>query len=110
VAATGSGAITQLVGNKTFNLATIGTYHVTFQVSTDEPGQLELTLNTVPLAWTVVGRATGTSLIEETALVTTTTINSVLSVISSSPAALTITPKAGGTSAASASLIIEQIK
>jgi len=109
VAVTGSGSITQLAGNKTFNLATIGTYQVTFQVSVAEAGQLELTLNSTVLAWTVVGRATSTNLIEETALVTTTGVNSVLSVLNpaGNAAALTITPNAGGSSAASASLVIE---
>jgi hypothetical protein len=94
----------------TFNLVDIGTYEVQFQVSVDEPGQLELELNGVPLFYTVVGRATGTSQIVGEALVTTTTISSVLSVDNvSSYSALTLTPLAGGSSPVSASLIITQV-
>ena len=78
----------------TFTLAAIGTYQVQFQVSVDEPGQLMLVLNNVPLAYTAVGRATGTSQIVGMSLVTTSTINSTLSVQNpvSSFTALTITP------------------
>jgi hypothetical protein len=98
----------------TFNLANIGTYQVMFQVSVNEPGQLVLTLNdgagAVELASTVVGRATGTSQIVGMALVQTTVVNSTLTVRNAgSPAALTITPKAGGTSPVSAHLVITQI-
>lgn len=49
------------IGPDSFNLAQIGTYQVLFQVGVSEVGQLELTLNGAPLAYTVVGRATGTS-------------------------------------------------
>jgi hypothetical protein len=101
-------------GLSTFNLANIGTYQVMFQVSVDEPGQLGLTLNDgaggVELANTVVGRAVGTSQIVGMALVQTTVVNSTLTVRNAgSPAALTITPKAGGTSPVSAHLVITQI-
>ena len=53
-----------------FNLSAIGTYQVLFQVSVTEAGQLILTLNDAELAYTVVGRATGTSQIVGMALVT----------------------------------------
>ena len=67
-------------GPTSFNLTAIGTYQITFQVSVSEAGQLILTLNGSDLAYTVVGRATGTSQIVETCLVTTTTVNSILTV------------------------------
>ena len=49
-----------------------------FQVSVTEAGQLILTLNGADLAYTVVGRATGTSQIIGMALVQTTVINSLV--------------------------------
>jgi hypothetical protein len=99
-----------------FVLPSIGTYRVSFSVSADEPGQLAIALNTgsgmVELPYTVYGRAIGTSLIAGDALVTTSAANSVLEV--RNPAgntpALTITPKAGGTHAAVASLVIQQLR
>ncbi len=90
-------------GSDTFNLADIGVYSVTFQVSVTEAGQLVLTLDQgegpIELAYTVVGRATGTSQIVGVALVETSVINSILSVNNpaSESTALTITPLAGGT-------------
>ena len=98
--------------DSSFNLSEIGTYLVEFVVSVDEPGQLILTLNGADLEYTVVGRATGASQIVGTALVTTTTINSVLTVRNpaGNAAALTITPLAGGTRPVSAHLVIMQIE
>ena len=95
----------------TFELPDVGTYRVTFNVSVSEAGQLMLTLNGVELAYTVFGRATGTSQITGEALVTTTVPDSLLEVVnpSGNAAALTITPVAGGTRPAAASLIIEQL-
>ena len=95
-----------------FSLAQIGTYQVLFQVSAAEAGQLILTLNGEDLPYTVVGRATGTSQIVGTALVTTTSVNSVLTVRNpaDNAAALTITPLAGGTLPVSAHLVITQIQ
>lgn len=94
-----------------FNLATIGTYQALFQVSVTEPGQLILTVNGADLEYTVVGRATGTSQIVGIALVTTTIINSILTVRNpaGNATALTITPLAGGTRPVSAHLVITQI-
>jgi hypothetical protein len=63
-------------GAGTFDLADIGVYRVTFQVSRVESGQWMLSLDGTDLAYTVVGRATGTSQITATALVTTTTAHS----------------------------------
>lgn len=94
-----------------FQLVEIGTYEVSFQVSVDEPGQLVLNLNGAVLAYTVVGRATGTSQIVGHTLVTTTVANSILAVQNpaGNSAALTITPIAGGASSVSANLVIKRI-
>lgn len=111
----GSGLIARS-GADTFILADIGTYSVSFQVSVSEAGQLVLTLDSgggpIELAYTVVGRATGTSQIVGTALVTTTVINSILTVRNpvSESTALTITPLAGGTQPVSAHLVIMRIQ
>ena len=61
---------------------------------------------------TVVGCATGTSQIVGMSIVTTTTINSILTVRNpaGNAAALGITPLAGGTRAVSAHLVIIQIQ
>ena len=95
-----------------FNLAQIGTYQVLFEVSVDEAGQLILTLNGTDLAYTVVGRATGTTQIIGTAIVTTTSINSILTVRNpaGNSTSLTITPLAGGTRPVSAHLVITQLQ
>jgi hypothetical protein len=99
-------------GPSTFNLAAIGTYSVTFQVSVSEAGQLVLTLDCVELAYTVVGRATGTNQIVGTALVQTTVADTILAVSNpgSESTALTITPLAGGTEPVSAHLVIMRIQ
>ena len=83
----------------------------TFDVSVNEAGQLILTFNGADLAYTVVGRATGASQITGMAIVTTTVINSILTVRNpaGNSTALTITPLAGGTRPVSAHLVITQI-
>ena len=96
-----------------FTLPAVGTYRVSFQVSVTEPGQLELELdlNGTAQAYTVVGRATGTSQLVGESLVTTTSPGESLEVINpvgNSPA-LTITPNAGGTNSVSASLVIQLV-
>jgi hypothetical protein len=99
-------------GSSLFTLGAIGTYQVMFQVSVDEAGQLDLTLNGVELAYTVVGRATGTSQIVEMALVQTTAADSTLTVRNpaGNSTALTITPSAGGASPVSAHLVITRLQ
>jgi hypothetical protein len=96
----------------TINLAAIGTYQVQFQVSVNEAGQLDLTINGSELAYTVVGRATGTSQLVGMALVQTTEVNSELTVRNpaGNSTALTITPLAGGTHPVSAHLLITRIQ
>ncbi|MDF2651615.1 MAG: Collagen triple helix repeat [Paenibacillus sp.] len=110
---TSGSAITRISATQ-FNLAAIGVYQVLFQVSVDEAGQLQLTLNNAPLAYTVAGRATGTSQIVGIALVQTAVANSVLTVRNpaGNASALTITPFAGapaGTTPVSAHLTIIHI-
>ena len=84
-----------------FVLPDIGTYLVTWQVSVAEAGQLVLALDSgsgfVELAPTVVGRATGTSQISGSTLITTTAVSSTLAVRNptGNTPALTITPHAG---------------
>ena len=99
------------LGPSSFNLGPIGTYQIFFQVSVTEAGQLILTLNDQDLEYTVSGRATGTSQIVGMAVVTTTAVNSVLTVRNpaGNASALTVTPLAGGTRPVSAHLVITQI-
>ncbi|MGD0665107.1 MAG: collagen-like protein [Rhabdochlamydiaceae bacterium] len=99
----------------TFILPAIGTYEVFFQVSITEPGQLVIALNGGELAYTVAGRATGTSQIVGSALITTTSTGMALTV--QNPAgnatALTITPFAGSSTTTvpvSAHVVIKQIQ
>ena len=104
------GGITRLTPG-TFNLSAIGTYQVMFQVSVDEPGQLAVALNGSVVASSVVGRATGTSLFFGVSLITTTAANTQLSIKNAgSPAALTITPKAGGPGEVSAHVVITRLR
>ncbi len=95
-----------------FALNTPGVYRVSFQVSVDEAGQLILTLDGFDLAYTVAGRATGTSQINATTLVSTSVANEVLTVRNpaGNSTALTITPLAGGTRPVAATLLIELVK
>lgn len=99
------------LNDTSFNLAEIGTYQVSFLVSATEAGQLVLTLNGEELAYTVAGRGVGDTEIVGTALVTTETANSILTVRNpaGNPAALTITPLAGGASPVSAHLVITRL-
>ncbi|MCC0627445.1 collagen-like protein [Clostridioides sp. ES-S-0171-01] len=105
------GSVITRISPSAFNLSLIGTYQILFQVGVDEAGQLILTLNGADLLYTVVGRATGTSQIIGMALVTTSTINSTLTVRNpaGNSTALTITPLAGGTRPVSAHLVITQL-
>ena len=106
-----SGSGISRVSATEFDLEEIGTYQVLFEVSITEAGQLILTLNGADLEYTVVGRATGASQIVGMALLSTTVINSILTVRNpaGNAAALSITPLAGGTRAVSAHLVITRI-
>jgi hypothetical protein len=112
-----SGVITRRGGSSSpeFVLPNIGTYRVAFSVSVNEPGQLVIGFDSgkgmEELAYTVYGRATGTNQISGEVLVTTTVAKSALEL--RNPAgntpALTITPVAGGTHPAAASIVIQQL-
>lgn len=112
-----TGVITRNGGTSSteFVLPSIGIYRVAFSVSTTEPGQLVLGLDSgsgiVELPHTVYGRATGTSQIAGEALVTTTVANSALELRdpTGNTPALTITPVAGGTHPAVASIVIQEL-
>jgi hypothetical protein len=109
-----SGGIVRL-NSAEFLLPNIGTYSVDFSVSVTEPGQLVIALNSGgvmnELPYTVYGRATGTSQIVGDALVSTTAPNSAVELRnpSGNTPALTITPLAGGTQPAVASIVIQQL-
>jgi hypothetical protein len=100
------------VTDSQFNLPTAGVYEVFWQVSVSEAGQLVLALDGVEQAHTVAGRATGTSQITNQVLLVTTTENSRLTVRNpaGNPAALTVTPVAGGARPVSASLVVKKIQ
>ena len=106
----GGSSIARL-SDSSFTLTSVGTYQILFQVSVTEPGQLVLTLNGTEIPYTVVGRATGTSQIVGMALINTTLATSVITVRNpaDNPAALTLTPLAGGTEPVSAHLVITQL-
>jgi len=101
----------QRTGPRTFNLPDVGIYRVSFSVPVSEAGQLVLTLNDTELAYTVVGRATGTTPISGTAYVQTTGVDSVLTVRNPAEGsnALTVTPQAGGTQPVASTLTIERL-
>ncbi len=108
------------LSSTSFQIADIGTYEVSWQVSVTEAGQLVLhvdagsvtgTVGLIEIARSVVGRATGTSQITNTMLIHTSSANTAISVRNptGNAAALTITPSAGGTHAVSANLVIRKI-
>jgi hypothetical protein len=94
-----------------FNLATIGTYLVLFQVDVASAAQLMLRLNLAPIPDSVVGRATGSSQITGLSVISTTISNSVLEVINppSNSTVVVIPANDGGTQAISAHLVIIRI-
>lgn len=98
--------------SNTFSLTEAGTHLIMFQVNVTEAGQLVIALNYAELAYTVSGRATGTSQIMQTSIITTTDESTQLSIRNpaSEAAALTITPLAGGTEPVSAHLIIIKLQ
>lgn len=99
------------LGPSSFNLVSIGTYQILFQVSIDEPGQLVISLNNLQQTYTNVGRATGTSQITGICLIQTLISNSTLTIRNpvGNSTALTITPNAGGAGSVSAHLLIMRI-
>ena len=106
---TGPGIVA--ASSSSFTLVDPGTYRVSWQVSVSEAGQLQLEVGGAADPTTVVGRATGTSQIVGSSLITTINPNTSLRVLNpaGNSTALTITPIAGGTHAVSASLVIEAL-
>lgn len=109
----GAGAPSALSAS-TFLLPNIGIYQVTFQVTiTEAPAQLGLAIGGVLLSTPVcvAGRNAAGAQIAGDFVFNTTVPNEVLSIINplGSPAPLTVTPKAGGSNANSATLMIQQI-
>lgn len=99
------------INTSQFMLISVGTYEVRFLVSVTESGQLAVALNGSILPTTVVGQATGTSQICGMFFIRTVATNQILTVINppGNPAALQITPLAGGTNSVSAHLLIKQL-
>jgi hypothetical protein len=99
------------LSDQVWNLATPGVYLIMFELSVTEPAQVVLNINYSESAATRVGRATGTSQIFGTSLVTTILPNTALEVHNSSTSGnnLTLTPSAGGTGQATNHLVIIQL-
>ena len=98
------------ISDTSFNLATTGTYLVSFTATPNEAGRLILTLNGTEIPYTLSANgATGVE-ISGTAMVPVTTANSVLTVRNpaGSTASITLTPGTAGTPNA-ANLIIAKI-
>jgi hypothetical protein len=95
-----------------FTLSAIGTYEIFWQVSISQPAQLMLRINGVLQNQTVVGRKTGTSQLVNDVLITTSTINSIIEVISppgNTPAFDITDPDGGLTHSQAASLVIKRL-
>ncbi len=105
-----NGVITR-TGSGTFNLPAIGTYKISWQVPVTEAGQLQVAIAGSGVPGTVAGRDALLTQIVGMCMITTTVINSVLSIINPVGNAdpLTITPFAGGAQAVSAHLLIERL-
>lgn len=101
--------------SSSFTLPAIGTYSITFNVHTTEPGQLQLELNGTDLPYTCAANMNPTAgghPITGTFFVRTVSINSVIAVVNAAgnAAALTITPADGDRTHANAqSLLITKI-
>lgn len=106
-----SGTITR-TGPSSFNLPTIGTYLVLFQVDVTSAAQLMLRLDSGLVANSVVGRATGSSQITGISVITTTISNSVLEVINppGNATAVVIPADDGGNQPISAHLVIIRLQ
>ncbi|WP_435354375.1 hypothetical protein [Emticicia sp. SJ17W-69] len=106
-----NGIITR-INTSQFNIPAVGIYLVHWQVSIAEAGQLILQLNGTDVPTSVVGRATGTSQIVGHTMITTTSVNTILSVAnpSGNPVALTINPSAGGSRAVTANIVITRMQ
>lgn len=97
--------ITRLT-NSTFNLADTGTYLIMFKVNTNTAGQLGIAVNGAVQPNATFGNAADNGLIEGKTIITTTTANTVLSIVNPIATAVTVTPSAGGTEATVSDLTI----
>jgi hypothetical protein len=86
------------VDTSNFILPNIGTYEISFNLLTSEPGQLQLLLNGTALPETTSTNQIGGSGISGTFFITTNTINSVIAIINTlgSGHALTVIPASSG--------------
>lgn len=93
-----------------FTVTTAGNYLVMFQASTTEGGQLQLTVNDTPIAYTTVGKAGENTQIVGFAILPLAA-NDAISVINpgTSTTAITLTQNAGGVSAVAAQLVIAKL-
>lgn len=93
-----------------FTVTTAGNYLVMFQASTTEGGQLQLTVNNTPIAYTTVGKAGENTQIVGFAILPLAA-NDAISVINpqASTTGITLTQNAGGTSAVAAQLVIAKL-
>lgn len=93
-----------------FTVTTAGNYLVMFQASTTEGGQLQLTVNNTPIAYTTVGKAGENTQIVGFAILPLAA-NDAISVINpgTSTTAITLTQNAGGVSAVAAQLVIAKL-
>jgi len=108
---TSGGSISRLTSSS-FNLSAIGTYQVMFQVNL-EFGQLDLSLNGTELPATVAGaQGMGSASIVGTFLLTTTAVNSVLTVRNPllNNNTVYLPTNVGGSSPVSAHLVVAQIQ
>jgi hypothetical protein len=110
-----SGSAIARSGPSAFTLSAIGTYQVMFQVGVSDQGQLVLSLDTgsgpQELPYTVVESGTGGGQIIGTSLVTTTSVNSLLSVrVPARGNALRVARSAGGGDPVTAHLVITRIQ
>lgn len=97
--------ITRLT-NSTFNLADTGTYLIMFKVNTNTAGQLGIAVNGAVQPNATFGNAADDGIIEGKTIITTTTANTVLSIVNPIATAVTVTPSAGGTEATVSDLTI----
>ena len=99
------------VSDSSFSLNTQGTFFVIFRAAVNESAQLVLTLNDIEIEYTLSGRNAQNSEIVGTAIITTNTDASTLTVRNpeANAAEITLTPYAGGSLPVSAHLTIIQI-
>ncbi len=103
------------IDGSSFTLPNVGTYDISFEVQTTEPGQLQVEINGLGDPTTTLGNQNPTSgghRFDGHVIITTVTPNSVLAIINpaGNTPALTITPADGASTNANAQiLIIKQI-